>query len=105
MKLVATQVGFYDGKRIRVGEEFDFDDEDVVQARDPKTRARLFKDGEPVMVKAPVPRWAAPAPEAALAIAAEQKRAHDSTGDTKPISARAAVRKKAGALAGGDALA
>lgn len=75
MELVATKVGFYQGQRIRVGQSFTFEG----------TKA---------------PKWAMPADAAQRVIEEDRRVEAMSAGDTKPIEAQRAVRKKSGDLRG-----
>ncbi len=99
MKLTAFRAGFYAGSRIRVGQTFEFDEDEEVQVRDKDGRP-VFKDGRPVMVKVKPPKWAAGSEEARTQIAKDEARLLSASGDTKPKAARAAVKAKADALAG-----
>lgn len=72
IKLIATQTGFYQGARVRPGQEFDFHDKDA-QGKD-----------------LPLPKWAyrkgTPEPQV--------KARRIDTGDTKPKKAIDAATKK-----------
>jgi hypothetical protein len=93
MKLIANAMGFYRGKRIRPGAEFEFDADEQVQGRDKKTgKPMVDAKGEPVMLKVQMPKWARPAGSKAEAKPAKP------LGDTKPADAAKAAKAKAGGI-------
>jgi hypothetical protein len=95
MKMTATSMGFYKGKRIRAGATFEFNENERVQVRDKATGKLCFdKGGEPVMVTVKLPKWAEPAGQAAAAKPARS--------DTKPADAAAAAKAKTTATPSGE---
>lgn len=92
MKLIAIKQGFYDNRRIRVGQSFEFDETQQVEAR--KDGKPVLKDGAPVLVTVRPPSWAKSPTEAARAIAEQKAKESDSAGDTKPKGAQAASKAK-----------
>lgn len=100
MLLTATRTGFYKNQRIRPGQEFEFDENEQVQARNKDTGKPLQKDGKPVMVQMKMPKWAAPKAEALASLAAEKRKQAAQADDLKPIAAQRAGRVKAGQISG-----
>lgn len=91
MELIAVRDGFYHGVRVRRGERFSFDENEMVQARENGKPA--MKDGKPVMVKVKVPKWGKAPSEARAVMAAEESRKQ--VVDTKPLAAAAAAKRRA----------
>jgi len=74
MELVAIRAGFYESRRVRPGESFEFDE-------------KRYK----------MPKWAKPAAEAAAALRAQKAKEAGAAGDTKPAAAAKAALKRSGA--------
>lgn len=91
MKMTAVRDGFYGGARRRAGSTFEFDENQQVQAKDPKTGKLLEKDGAPVMVKVKAPSWAVPVGQPV------PPKAEVKQGDTKPLEAQKAAKAKTAA--------
>ena len=91
LKMLAQFGRYVEIGNINMGKTFEFDENEEVQAKDPKTGKLLVKDGKPVMVKRKAPSWAVPSGTPAPA-KKELKQ-----GDTKPAEAQAAAKAKTGA--------